>query len=537
MFYRITLILISLTITGCKSLAPLQNETEKTTNLVEEKTDHSQFIAAVVTADDPTDYYDIAKVTPDNQSHNHEQAVYGDVWKRIQAQLTFPIPENRRLKIQRAWYAKHPDYLNRVAKRAEPFLYYIVEQIENRGLPMELALLPIVESAFDPFAYSPGRASGLWQFVPGTAERFGLRQDWWFDGRRDVIDSTKAALDYLEKLHQQFDGNWLHALASYNSGEGRVARAIQKNYRAGENIDFWSLELPRETDAYVPKLLALADIIKRPHKYNISIYPITNEPVIASVEAKSQIDLALAANLAEMDVNALHRLNPGYNRWATAPEGPHRFILPIDNAKLLESKLAQLNPDELLTWVRYKIKSGDSLGKIANTHKTSIDVIKTANKLTTNTIRIGDFLMIPASSIEAKDYQLSFNQRTLAKQSKIENNSVTYKVKKGDTFWDISRAHNTSVKTLAKWNNMAPGDPIYPGQELKIKLSDNDIQLASAPTTKKVNYTVRRGDSLALIAQKFKVSIKEIETWNKITRKRYLQPGQKLNLHVDITQI
>ncbi len=226
-----------------------------------------------------------------------------DVWQRIRANLTFDVPENKRITVQRDWFVKHPNYLDRVAKRAEPFLYYIVEELEKNNVPVELALLPIVESAFDPFAYSHGRASGMWQFVPDTGTRFGMKQNWWYDGRRDVIASTQGAIKYMKYLHKFFDGDWLLALAAYNSGEGRVKRAVKKNKIQGKNTDFWALDLPRETRAYVPKLLALADIIKRPEQFNLSIYEIANNEVISLVDIHSQLDLAQSRQFGWLIIN------------------------------------------------------------------------------------------------------------------------------------------------------------------------------------------------------------------------------------------
>ena len=191
-----------------------------------------------------------------------EPEIEPNLWQHAANQFTFEIPDNKRVTAQKNWYLRHPSYMRRVSKRASPFLYHIVEQIEQHDMPMEFVLLPIVESAFDPFAYSHGSAAGMWQFIEGTGKRFGLKQTWWYDGRRDAIASTEAAMKYLAYLHKFFDGNWLHALAAYNSGEGRVRNAIRKNKRLGKPTDFWSLSLPRETRAYVPKLLALADILK-----------------------------------------------------------------------------------------------------------------------------------------------------------------------------------------------------------------------------------------------------------------------------------
>jgi len=307
-----------------------------------------------------------------------------DVWQRIRGQLTFNVPENRRVAIQRDWYVKHPSYLNRVAKRAEPFLYYIVEELEKNNVPIELALLPIVESAFDPFAYSHGRASGMWQFVPGTGTRFGMKQNWWYDGRRDVIASTEGAIKYMKYLHKYFDGDWLLALAAYNSGEGRVRRAVKKNKSKGKNTDFWALDLPKETKAYVPKLLALADIIKRPEQFNLNLYEIANEEVISQVDIKSQIDLAKAATLADLSLTELQRLNPGFNRWSTDPDGPHRLLIPKHKVESFELNLAKLTKSDRLAWQRYKIKNGDNLGYIANKFHTSIELIRQVNFINGN---------------------------------------------------------------------------------------------------------------------------------------------------------
>ncbi|MCW8863460.1 MAG: transglycosylase SLT domain-containing protein, partial [Colwellia sp.] len=275
-----------------------------------------------------------------------------DVWQRIRGQLSFDVPENNRVVMQRNWYVKHPSYLDRVAKRAEPFLYYIVEELEKNNVPVELALLPVVESAFDPFAYSHGRASGMWQFVPDTGKRFGMKQNWWYDGRRDVVASTEGAIKYMKYLHKFFDGDWLLALAAYNSGEGRVQRAVRKNKSNGKNTDFWALDLPKETRAYVPKLLALADIIKRPEHFNLSLYKIANEEVISQVNIQSQLDLAKAASLADLSLTELQRLNPGFNRWSTDPDGPHRLLLPKHKVDHFEQGLGKLKKADRLAWQR-----------------------------------------------------------------------------------------------------------------------------------------------------------------------------------------
>lgn len=460
-----------------------------------------------------------------------------NVWDRVSQQLAFDIPDNQRLNAQRNWYLKHPSYMARVSKRASPFLYYIVDEIEKRDMPLELALLPIVESAFDPFAYSHGRAAGMWQFVPGTAKRFGMKQNWWYDGRRDVIASTQGALDYLEYLLKYFDGDWLHALAAYNSGEGRVRKAIRKNAKAGKPTDFWSLSLPKETRAYVPKLLALADILKKHDEYDFSWPEVENVPVITVVDTESQIDLAYAATLADMTLRELHALNPGYNKWATDPDGPHRLVLPITKAELFSTELAKVDRKDRLNWTRHKIKSGDSLLKLAKQYHTTVDIIKRVNDQANNMIRVGDYLMIPVALKQLDEYTLSDDQRLASTQSKKRGAyKINHTVKRGDTFWDLSREYNVGMRELAKWNGMAPTDPLMPGKSLVVWQKQASTNQSQDAIMRSLTYTVRRGDSIARIASKFNVRSSDITKWNNLNPKKYLQPGQKLKLYVDVTR-
>jgi len=470
--------------------------------------------------------------------------VNDDLWQHIRDKLKFDIPQNRRVIAQRNWYTKHPAYLDRVAKRAEPFMYYIVEQLEANDMPVEMTLLPIVESAFDPFAYSHGRASGMWQFVPGTGKRFGMKQNWWYDGRRDFIASTDGAIKYLKYLNKFFDGDWLLALAAYNSGEGRVRRAMKNNARKNMPTDFWSLDLPKETRAYVPKLLALADIIKRPEDFKLKLYQLENKSVISKVDIGSQLDLAKAAELADITLAELQRLNSGFNRWATDPKGPHYLVIPTNKLEKFKSGLAKLSKKDRLSWQRYKIKNGDSLSTIANKFSTSSDLIRQVNNIKGSQIRAGKHLLIPVAAKSLNSYILSQQQRlSKTKSKKQQGVKNIHQVKSGDTLWDIGRAYKVSTRSIAKWNGMAPRDTIKPGQKLviwqkspsKVKFTQASYQSVEKAVMRNINYRVRRGDSFARIADKFNVTIKDIEKWNGLSRKDYLQPGQMLKLSVDVT--
>lgn len=481
---------------------------------------------------------DIKLEAPKEQPASQQPAEITDVWQYIANDLEFTVPDNPRVDVQRNWYLKHPEYMARVVKRAKPFLFYIVSELEQNNMPMELALLPIVESAFDPFAYSHGRAAGMWQFIPGTAKRFGIQQTWWYDGRRDVVASTQGAVNYLTYLVEFFDGNWMHALAAYNSGEGRVARAIRANRKANKPTDFWSLNLPRETRAYVPKLLALADILKNRDEYAFAWPEVDNNEVITIVDIGSQVDLAFAADLADMPLEALHALNPGFNRWATDPDGPHRLVLPIDKADAFATALAGIDREGRLNWVRHEVERGDSLLKLAHEYHTTADIIKRVNDLDSNMIRIGDHVMVPVALKELDQYSLSQDQRLASTQNvKRGEHKLTHEVKSGDTLWELAMKYKVSTRDLAKWNGMAPKDMLQPGQELAIWLDTVSENQRPDGIMKTLTYTVKRGDSLSRIANKFNVRISDIAKWNDLSAKRYLQPGQKLKLIVDVTRL
>ena len=455
-----------------------------------------------------------------------------DVWKRIAMQLEMPIPDHKTVDYYRTWYLKHPNHLKTVSQRAEPFLYLVTEKIEQRGLPLELALLPVVESSFDAFAYSHGSAAGLWQFIPSTGKMYGLEQNFWYDGRRDVDAATDAALEFLTSLNKRFDGEWNHAIAAYNSGGGRVSSAIRKNTKAGKPIDFFSLDLPKETSGYVPKLLALADIVANQEKYGISIPPIANKPVVQIVEPKEQLDLAIAASYAGISVKELQSLNPAYNQWATSPSGKDKLLLPIESVDQFNKKLEE-NRGKGMKVVRYKVKSGDTVSVLASKYNTTSKVIRTANQMSNNNIRVGQHLLIPVSTKDDKAYTLSASNR-LAKTQSIARGQIklTHTVQQGDSLWGIAKKHKVSHQSLAKWNGMGPRDTLRVGQKLVIWKNGSDGAIIRT-----VFYKVRSGDTVSGIANKFKVKSKDVVKWNNLQKKKYLQPGQKLKLYVDVTKV
>lgn len=466
-----------------------------------------------------------------------------DLYQVLRRNFTFDLTiEDERIMQQLRWYASHQGYINRVSDRASRYLYHIVQEIEARDMPMDLALLPIVESAFDPFAYSHGSASGMWQFIPSTGRMFNLKQNWWYDGRRDVLESTRAALEYLDHLQRMFDGDWLLALASYNSGPGTVLRAQRRNRAAGEPTDFWHLDLPRETEAYVPKMFALAKLFHSPDKYGIELPYVATEPYFDVVQTGGQIDLAQAAKLADMSLSDLYLLNPGFNRWATDPDGPHHLLLHAGKGDIFNQRISQLPVEQRLTWKRYKIEPGDSLLSITKRFEVTVDVIKDVNNIRGNLIRAGDTLLIPVASKGDNAYALSADNRLKVKQNALEGsdkNRIDYQVRSGDTFWELSRKFDVTTRSLAKWNNMAPKDVLRPGQTLVIWTDTEQASSAKRDdrsVVRRVGYVVRKGDSLYRIANKFNLSIGDIEKWNTLPQK-YLQPGDRLTLYVDVTRM
>ena len=466
-----------------------------------------------------------------------------DLLARLRAEFYLDYEQNRRIEAERNWYIRHPDYLNRVFTRAQRYLPFILEELERRDLPMELALLPIVESAYDPFAYSHGRAAGLWQMIPGTARRFGVRQNWWYDGRRDIVDSTGAALDYLEYLYEFNDGDWLNAIASYNSGEGNVRRAVRRNRAAGRPTDFWNLSVPKETSSYVPKLLALVDIVRDPAKYDLVLPWVSEEAQFVVHDIDTQLDLALAAELAGVHVDTIYAYNPGYNQWATDPAGPHSLVLPIDVADSFAAALDRVPENERVRWKRHKIRNGETISEIAEQYNTTVSSVRAANNIRGNTIRAGQHLMIPVSTKPLSAYSQSADARLARTQNRQRSGSrVEHIVRSGESFWTISQRYKVTHRQLAAWNGMAPGDTLSVGRKLVVwtnaDVSGPSVSPVSAhgSTTRKVNYTVRNGDSLYLIAQKFRVTVSQLVRWNNIDKNKILRPGQRLTMYVDVTR-
>ena len=467
---------------------------------------------------------------------NEEAYRYRGFWAALLPKLELKPVDHHQVHAFIRYYRRHPEYLKRVFKRGKPFLPYILRRLEERDMPADLALLPVVESAFRPFAYSSGRAAGIWQFTPGTGRHFGLKQTWWYDGRRDILAATDAALKYLDRLHGKFD-DWLLALAAYNSGPGNVSWAMRYNRRRGRATDFWNLPLPRETQGYAPKLLALSHVVRNAERYGIELPAIPNRKGFEVVELEAPLDLARAAKLGSLDIETLYRMNPGLNQWCTPPNGPDRLLVPAGNADRVRSRLAKLDPSERVRWVRHRIASGETLSEIAAEYRTTVPVLRRVNNLRNNIITAGDHLVVPTASSRNKTYALSRSQRLAAirRDGPSGRTRVVHRVRKGESLWEISRRFGVDMGRLAEWNGMAPGDTLQAGEHLTVWVRKSGG--SGQGRTARVRYRVRRGDSLWSISREFNVPLSRLRRWNGLSAGQLIHPGDRLTIYVDPTHL
>jgi membrane-bound lytic murein transglycosylase D len=499
------------------------------------------------------------------------------VWERMFSLYSFPEVNNARVDEQLNYYLDHPDYIARIQERAAPYLHLILDEIESKNLPGELALLPVVESAFIPEAYSRSAASGLWQFIPSTGRLYGLEQNAWYDGRRDVYASTVAATTFLKELSEEFNGDYFLALASYNWGKGNVSKAVNRNVYQGLPTDYWSLNLPKETEDYVPRLLAVAKLFANAEQYGIRLQPIPNRPYCEVVNVGAQLDIDKAAELAQTPLSHFLKLNPCFKKGSTSPYGPHRLLIPSHRVQTFKQNLARLPFDErvdqrqrdeeaLAEKVRqnelaaqrmrddeeerlankrkheviaakeryyapvstslHKVHRGETLSEIARSNGTTIDNLRQLNKLSKNSVNSGSYLKVPASNHASVIKEIAKPTKTKTSGGQV------YIVKKGDTFYNVSKRFAMSQSSLAAMNNISPNSNLRSGQKLVIKGGGQLV--ASASSSRLIHYTVKKGDSLIQLSRKFGVSLTDLRKSNPQTGKGLI-PGQSIKIVVDNT--
>lgn len=445
-----------------------------------------------------------------------------NVWDVLRSEFNISHEVTRpEVQEQIRWLVAHPSYLQKVCRQSEPYIYHILAEIKKRKLPGELALLPMIESAYDPFAYSGAGAAGLWQLMPRTGSDLGLKQDWWFDGRRSVGPSTDAALNYLLYLNKFFNGSWILAIAAYDSGEGTIARAIKATQRPNQPVYFWNLPVPRETKVYVPRLLALAEVIKNAERYHVDLPVIPYSPYFEEVNIGSQIDLNHAAKLAGISYKQLIKLNPGYNRWTTAPYKPFRLLIPTENVRQFNHNLANVPEDKRVSWTKHQVKNGGNLSNIATRYHTTVNLIKQVNQLTSNAVKPNQAILIPSSKNTAVVAQKPSNGSAPLEQKITgpRTHRVIHIVQSNDNLQSIQKIYGVSAKHIQTWNQLAKNTPLHKGQQLIIW---KQVQQPK-------QYIVKPGDSLSVIAKLHQTKVNTIIDLNPgMTKNKPLRLGQKI---------
>lgn len=386
-----------------------------------------------------------------------------NLWQRIRGGYGLPELDTALVARHEHWYASQPEYVARMTDRARLYLYFIVREVERRGMPTEIALLPMIESAFNPTAYSPSNASGIWQFIPSTGKHFGMQQNWWYDGRRDVVGATNGALDYLQKLHDEF-GDWELALAAYNCGEHCVERAQKRNRQRHKPTDFLSLKLPKETRNYVPKLLAVKHIISNPASFGVVLADIPNEPYFAAINPPRHIDVSLAAELAEISMDDFKALNPGNSRPVILQDDSTRILIPAAKAETFMTNL-ESHDKPLVSWQAYQSRKGEHLDKLAARFGISVEQLRKANGLMSGVKETsGQQLLVPAEGEDANKEFVAFNMHLAPTMD--DSHALMHTVHRGETLGTIAHHYHVSLASLKQRNGGRT--LIRPGQKLVI---------------------------------------------------------------------
>lgn len=446
-----------------------------------------------------------------------------DIWAVLRNEFRLNHELNRpEVQEQIRWLAAHPGYVEKACRQSEPYIYHVAVQLKRKKLPGELALLPMIESAYDPFAYSGKGAAGLWQIMPKTAQDLGLKQDWWFDGRRSIGPSTDAALHYLEYLNKFFNGSWILAIAAYDSGEGTVSRAIKSSGNFRGSVNYWSLPVPNETKVYVPRFLAFAEIITNPARYHITLPAIPYLPYFEEVNIGSQIDLNSAAKLAGISYKELIKLNPGYNHWTTAPNQPFKLLIPKHKVAQFSFNLSNMPEEKRLSFSKLRVLKGDTVNNIAARYHTTANMIKKVNQLNGNYVKPNQSILIPGAQDPKATRLMPVPSTPLKNPQPIlsaANKRVIHIVQIQETYETLQRLYNVSAKAIQAWNKLPPNIPLYQGQELVI--------------WKKVripfNYVVQSGDTLSTIAKRNRTSVNIITALNpRLDTHAPLRTGQTI---------
>lgn len=433
-----------------------------------------------------------------------------DPWARIRAGLALPPVEHPRIVAALGDLLRHPRHVEHVSERAAPWLHGIVAAVEARGMPLELALIPAIESGYRARARSPSDAAGLWQLMPGTALHLGLSRDEWVDQRGDPEAATRAALDYLDYLHGFFDGDWLLALAAYNGGEGTVQRAVRRNRSAGLPAGYFHLDLPAETRRYVPRLLAFARIVRDPARHGVRLAPAPSEPALARVPVTGPVPLAALARASGVPPALLAELNADLVRGVTPPGRRHPVRVPAALRAEVRAAQASLPAAAPAAGGRHRVRPGETLSHVALRYGLAVPELKAANGLEADLIRVGQELRVPADGPRRE------------RQAPEDVVLRMHEVRPGDSLWGIARRYRTSIERLARANDLQLPAVLRPGERLRVP--------AGPPPEGLLRHEVARGESLWTIARRYGVSVGALRRWNGISGD-LLRPGDVLVLY------
>ncbi len=465
----------------------------------------------------PTNVKDIPNEISKNTSYKlvEKKDSYENIWEYLQ--VNNKIKQSNYLDEQILSYMnnhlrdidKFEEYLN----DSYYFLYFVIKELEKNNLPIELSILPYIESNYDPFSISPSGAVGMWQFMPRTGRLYELNKSWWSEDRHDPFKSTEAAIGYLKYLYQRFDGDIYLSIAAYNAGPSLVDKRINQNKRKGEDIDFWSLNLPAQTKNYVPKYIALRELILNPEKYGITLPNIPYDSVVQKIIIPGQVEILALSEYLEIKPELLYKLNAGYTKWASAPKDESIFFIPKEKYFLFSSEKNPFNKTNDINWISHTVNKGDNLWDLAIKYDTEVDVIKEVNYLNNDLLSINDNLLIPLGKTKS-------------------NNFIPYEmyiVSEGDTLWSIAKKYNLNVNNLARMNSLNKNEYLQLGQQLSI--GNKNIYRNMESKKRTILYSVKQGDNLFKISELFDVTISSIEEINKFSNPT-LMPGQIIKIAI-----
>jgi len=437
---------------------------------------------------------------------------YENVWDRIKDvnSLKEESLDEKTLQYVNA-YLSNPVQLDKLLEKGRYFIYFVLEELERYRLPPELALLPYIESNYDPFSISSSGAMGIWQFMPATARIYGLKDTWWYEQRHDPLESSKAAVKYLAYLHNRFNKEITYTLAAYNGGPTLLEKRIKLNRKAGKPTDYKNLKLPKQTQEYVPKFKAILAIVLNAEKYGINLPDFPNKQVLGTIELDGQVEILAFSEFAGLKPEFVYKLNAGYTKWASPPGDKTTFNIPIELEAILNLKKNKFIQTNQINWVTHTVSKGDSLWKIAEEFDTEVNVLKKVNYLSSNVLSLDQELLIPLSNDQ--------NQTFIPYQAHI--------ISEGDTLWNLGIQYNISPAEIAKTNGLRIDSPLRIGKELNI--GDKNIYRTINSKKRTILYSVKQGDSLYRIADIFNIEISDIKKINALPNNE-IKPGQVLKI-------